>query len=116
MRSVADFTLAAGEEAAFALHWSPSYWPVPESVDAGRAIAEAAGHALLWSERTKFDGPARWKELVGRSALTLKALTHFETGGIVAAPTTSLPEALGARGTGTTASAGSGTRPSPSTP
>ncbi len=95
MRSVADFALAEGEEAAFALNWAPSYLPVPNSVDPRAAIEQATEASRQWSSRSRFEGPARWKDLVERSALTLKALTHFETGGIVAAPTTSLPEALG---------------------
>jgi GH15 family glucan-1,4-alpha-glucosidase len=95
MRSVAKFTLSEGQETTFALNWAPSYWPVPDSVDAQEAVALASEKSLQWSSRTKFDGPERWKDLVERSALTLKALTHFATGGIVAAPTTSLPESLG---------------------
>lgn len=95
MHSVADFTLKAGEEATFSLGWAPSYWPVPDAADPRAAIERAARVALDWSSRRKLDGPERWRDLVERSALTLKALTHFETGGIVAAPTTSLPEAIG---------------------
>lgn len=95
MHSVADFTLAAGDEAAFSLGWAPSYRPVPAAPDPRASIERAATVARDWSSRSKLDGPERWRDLVERSALTLKALTHFETGGIVAAPTTSLPEALG---------------------
>ena len=95
MHSVAAFTLSAGEETAFSLGWAPSYRDVPASPDPRAAIERAATLARDWSSRRKLDGPERWRDLVERSALTLKALTHFETGGIVAAPTTSLPEALG---------------------
>ncbi len=95
MRTVADFTLEAGQSADFSLHWAPSYWAVPSAVDPATVIEAAADAWQQWSKRNKINGSPRRRELVLRSAITLKALTHFETGGIVAAPTTSLPEALG---------------------
>lgn len=95
MRTIAEFDLAAGENAAFSLGWSPSYWPVPNSIEPLAALDEEAERARAWSNRGRAEVPERWAALVQRSALTLKALTHRDTGGIVAAPTTSLPEQLG---------------------
>ncbi len=95
MHSVADFTVAAGEAQSFSLGWAPSYRPIPDSIDPFAAMERIDETSRAWSSRSRIDGPERWKALVERSALTLKALTHHETGGIVAAPTTSLPESLG---------------------
>ena len=95
MQSVAQWTLAEGETTTFGLTYAPSYVPVPPPLDAAAGFAKALEISRDWT--AKFNAPvhAKWRPLVIRSALTLKALTHFETGGIVAAPTTSLPESLG---------------------
>jgi GH15 family glucan-1,4-alpha-glucosidase len=92
-RTLADFAVAAGETVSFCLTWSPSYCPAPPT----EPIAEAMENAKRqWSEWAKsFDKGSEWSDAVLRSLLTLKALTHWETGGIVAAGTTSLPEQLG---------------------
>ncbi len=95
MRTVAEFTVAGGEQASFALGWSASHLPIPPSMDANEVIEHATQSWTTWSQtHWKHDGHP-WSDLVLRSVITLKALTHFETGGIVAAPTTSLPEQLG---------------------
>ena len=95
MRTVADFTVSAGEDFCFSLSWSHSYLPLPDAVDPAAVIDHATKSWTDWSEtHWKHDGHS-WSDLVHRSVITLKALTHFETGGIVAAPTTSLPEQLG---------------------
>jgi len=83
MRTVGDFTLT----------WSPSFKPFPERLDAEAALREAERGWLEWSGQ--FKGRGEWNDAVLRSLLTLKALAHFETGGIVAAATTSLPEQIG---------------------
>ena len=67
--------------------------PPTAPADAERALAETEAWWKDWSGRCTYTGP--WREQVLRSLITLKALTYAPTGGIVAAPTTSLPEALG---------------------
>ncbi|MEP7061998.1 MAG: glycoside hydrolase family 15 protein [Betaproteobacteria bacterium] len=90
MRTVGDFTLAAGEEATFALSWSPSFRTAPDSLHASDALAQVETFWSKWVAAYKPTG--EWSATVLRSLLTLKALSHWETGGIVAAGTTSLPE------------------------
>jgi GH15 family glucan-1,4-alpha-glucosidase len=93
-RSVADFEVAQGDRIPFAMTCYPSHEPVPARVDAGSAEEDAERWWNDWASRCTYEG--EWKAEVLRSLLTLKALTHEPTGGIVAAPTTSLPEAIGA--------------------
>ncbi|MFD9771702.1 glycoside hydrolase family 15 protein [[Kitasatospora] papulosa] len=88
-----SFTIAAGTCVAFALSWQPSHAPAPEVPDAEAALKQTAAFWESWAGQLVYDGPHR--EPVIRSLITLKALTHAPTGGIVAAPTTSLPEELG---------------------
>jgi GH15 family glucan-1,4-alpha-glucosidase len=93
LTTVAEFELDAGEEVPFVLTWYQSHKPVPAPVDARAATHDTTAWWEEWSARCCVDGPHR--ELVQRSLITLKALTYAPTGGIVAAPTTSLPEQLG---------------------
>jgi GH15 family glucan-1,4-alpha-glucosidase len=93
LTSVADFAVAAGEQVPFVLTWYPSHEPMPRIVDAGRALADTEAWWLEWAARSRWEG--KWRGAVMRSLLTLKALTYAPTGGIVAAPTTSLPEQPG---------------------
>ncbi|MBV8662103.1 MAG: glycoside hydrolase family 15 protein [Hyphomicrobiales bacterium] len=92
-RTVADFSVDAGEEVSFVLTWSPSYRSEPKPIDIITTLGEVQTSWSEWS--TAFDRSGRWADSVLRSLLTLKALAHWETGGIVAAGTTSLPERLG---------------------
>jgi GH15 family glucan-1,4-alpha-glucosidase len=89
----AVFTVAAGEVVAFVLTYRASHLPLPPPVDANMALATTEAHWRHWSARCRYDGT--WSAEVRRSLMTLKALTFAATGGIVAAPTTSLPEQLG---------------------
>ena len=89
----AEFTVAAGEAVPFVLMWHRSHEPVPGFVDAEKTISETEQWWRSWSQRCTYTGP--WREAVVQSMITLKALTYAPTGGIVAAPTTSLPEWLG---------------------
>jgi GH15 family glucan-1,4-alpha-glucosidase len=90
---VAEFTVRAGDHVPFVLTWHPSHLPAPEPVDAQAALKETEQLWLDWVRTCTYDG--EYREAVIRSLITLKALTYAPTGGIVAAPTTSLPEALG---------------------
>jgi GH15 family glucan-1,4-alpha-glucosidase len=89
----AEFTVGAGEMVPFVLMWHPSHEPAPAFVEAAVTIEETERWWRKWSERCTYAGP--WREAVVQSMITLKALTYAPTGGIVAAPTTSLPEWLG---------------------
>jgi GH15 family glucan-1,4-alpha-glucosidase len=92
-KTVGEFTVTAGESISFILVYSPSHLPLPQVADPELALAETERFWLDWIARA--DGAGRHAGLVNRSLITLKALTYRPTGGIVAAPTTSLPELLG---------------------
>ncbi len=93
MQTIAEFTVAEGSTVNFVLTHSASHLPRPLSLDADDALYRTEQFWATWSSRMSYDGP--WAAAVKRSLLTLKCLTYAPTGGIVAAPTTSLPEALG---------------------
>jgi GH15 family glucan-1,4-alpha-glucosidase len=93
MTTLADFEVSAGETIPFVLTYGPSHLPVPERIDPARALKDTEDFWTEWSSRCIYQGD--YRDLVMRSLLTLKALTYAPTGGIVAAPTTSLPEKLG---------------------
>jgi GH15 family glucan-1,4-alpha-glucosidase len=94
MHHEATFVVRAGEERAFGLAWYLSHEEAPFALDAKRALDEAVAFWQTWCAGvTKVHGD--WEDMVLRSLLTLKALTYAPSGGIVAAATTSLPEALG---------------------
>lgn len=93
LTTVACFTVAAGERVPFVATYAPSYAPPPTPVDAEQALCHTEGFWAEWVGRCTYEGP--WSDAVRRSLVTLKALTYRPTGGIVAAPTTSLPEHLG---------------------
>ena len=93
LRTVGEFEVEAGQEVAFVLTWTPSFQPLPVRVNAQRLLARVEGFWRNWA--AKFHPAGEWDEAVLRSLLTLKALAHRDTGGIVAAGTTSLPEQLG---------------------
>lgn len=91
--TVAEFDVAEGECVPFVLTHGPSHLPPPAALDWRAALEETESFWRAWSTRCSYGG--RNREAVQRSLLTLKALTYARTGGIVAAPTTSLPEQLG---------------------
>ena len=93
MKTVADFTVDEGQRVAFTLSWRASHLPPPGTIDVEDALAETTRYWEDWAAASKFEGPDR--EAVRRSLVVLKALTFEDTGGIVAAATTSLPETLG---------------------
>jgi GH15 family glucan-1,4-alpha-glucosidase len=90
---LANFTVRKGQRVAFQLSWHPSHLADPPPLDAARELQRTEKFWLDWAGRCTYQG--RWRDAVVRSLITLKALTYAPTGGIVAAPTTSLPEELG---------------------
>ncbi|MDX6511236.1 MAG: hypothetical protein QOE36_740 [Gaiellaceae bacterium] len=95
MRTLSDFVVDEGERVPFVLTWYPSHREVPAAIDAEQALADTENFWREWSSKQTVKMPADWRELVQRSLMVLKALTYAPTGGIVAAPTTSLPEWIG---------------------
>jgi len=89
----AEFTVAEGQRLHFDLTWSPSHHEEPPRLDCDGALEDTERFWYDWSCRCTNHGP--WRDAIVRSILTLKALTYAPTGGIVAAPTTSLPEQIG---------------------
>ena len=92
-KTVAVFAVSAGQRVPFTLTWFPSHRPEPSALNALDAVEATTRWWQTWSERCSFAGP--WRDAVVRSLITLKALTFAPTGGLVAAPTTSLPEQPG---------------------
>ena len=93
LRTAAEFTVREGDRVPFVMTHGPSHLPPPISLDADDALFATEEYWANWTGRGTYNGP--WADVVHRSLLTLKCLTYAPTGGIVAAPTTSLPEALG---------------------
>ena len=94
LRTVASFEVRAGDRLPFVLAWYPSERSIPKlPADCRDAVGRTARWWKGWSGRASVRG--RDEEAVRRSLLTLKALTYEPTGGIIAAPTSSLPEVLG---------------------
>jgi GH15 family glucan-1,4-alpha-glucosidase len=93
LSTAAEFTVTDGQRIPFVLAYGPSHRPPPDPIDPEAALSATEAFWRDWSARCTYNGHRR--PAVIRSLLTLKALTYAETGGIVAAPTTSLPEQLG---------------------
>ncbi len=90
LATVGDFTVASGERRALVATWFPSHEAVPAAIDPEWSLRDTESWWCDWSSRCTYQGP--WREAVLTSLMVLKALTYGPTGGIVAAPTTSLPE------------------------
>jgi GH15 family glucan-1,4-alpha-glucosidase len=88
-----EFDVAAGAIVSFVLTHGPSHLPLPTAIDPHEALERTDRFWREWTAKSQVDGD--WSDAVMRSLITLKALTYAPTGGIVAAPTTSVPEALG---------------------
>lgn len=92
-KTVGDFSIGGGERMAFALSYCASHEPLPEAIDVDASLAATEKYWTDWIGRARISCP--WDEAVCRSLITLKALTDGQTGGMAAAPTTSLPERVG---------------------
>jgi GH15 family glucan-1,4-alpha-glucosidase len=93
LTTVADFEVSEGETIPFVLTYGPSHLPLPKPINPADALQQTEEFWTEWCSRCTYQGHN--PDLVMRSLITLKALTYAPTGGIVAAPTTSLPEKLG---------------------
>ncbi len=91
--TVAEFEVSPGDRVPFILTWHPSWQPAPRSPSTFEAIDDTDRWWREWASRTHDKG--QYRDAIVRSLITLKALTYAPTGGIVAAATTSLPEAIG---------------------
>jgi len=93
LKTRADFEVEEGQTVSFSLTWSPSFGSLPSPFDAAAVVENITDDWKKWSSKYTSKGP--YAEAALRSLITLKALIHHETGGIVAAATTSLPEQMG---------------------
>jgi GH15 family glucan-1,4-alpha-glucosidase len=93
MTHTAEFAVRAGDRVPFVLTWFPSHEELPRSVDAEQALVDTESFWHGWLGGCRYEG--EYPDAVRTSLIVLKALTYLPTGGIVAAPTTSLPERIG---------------------
>ncbi|MEU6466393.1 glycoside hydrolase family 15 protein [Streptomyces sp. NPDC046976] len=93
LTTYSDFTVAPGDRIAFTISWEPSHKRPPALPEPEQSLEATESFWREWVEQCTYHGP--YREAVVRSLITLKALTYAPTGGIVAAPTTSLPEDIG---------------------
>ena len=93
MRTISDFAVRDGERVPFVLTWYPSNQFPPDPVDPEQALRDTIEYWEEWARSCTYRG--EWREAVYHSLMVVKALTYAPTGGIVAAPTTSIPEQLG---------------------
>ena len=93
LTTYSDFTVAPGDRIAFTISWEPSHRQPPALPEPEQSLEATEEFWREWVEQCTYHGP--YREAVVRSLITLKALTYGPTGGIVAAPTTSLPEEIG---------------------
>jgi GH15 family glucan-1,4-alpha-glucosidase len=91
--TVSSFTVSAGQQIPMVLSWHRSHEPAPRRRSAARMLQSTRRRWRLWSSRCTATG--EWRDDIVRSAIVLKAMTNAQTGGIVAAATTSLPERIG---------------------
>jgi GH15 family glucan-1,4-alpha-glucosidase len=93
MKTMGEFEVAAGDERFFVLTYGPSHLPPPRPIDPRKGLEHVQAFWRDWIAHCTVEG--RWAGLIRRSLITLKALTYAPSGGVVAAATTSLPEAIG---------------------
>jgi GH15 family glucan-1,4-alpha-glucosidase len=95
LKTVSDFTISQGESLSFVLTYGPSYDRLAHAIDPERSLAGTTRFWEEWTGRARLHG--EYAGALERSLITLKALIYRHTGGIVAAPTTSLPECIGGK-------------------
>ena len=93
LTTVGEFTIDEGQEVSFVMAWGESHRDPPNRIDPDKSLEITETFWADWASQCTYRG--KWREAVMRSLLTLKALIYNPTGGIVAAPTTSLPEQVG---------------------
>jgi GH15 family glucan-1,4-alpha-glucosidase len=93
LRTIGEFTVRKGQRIPFTLTWYPSNERPPRAINAEDALRDTVDYWEEWTNRCGYQG--KWREDILTSLIVLKALTYAPTGGIVAAPTTSLPEMIG---------------------
>src|SRR5204863_6610041 len=93
LTTVAEFTVAKGDRIPFVLTWFASHLDPPKKVNAEHALRDTETFWATWTKQFKREN--RWRDAVMRSLIVLKGLTYAPTDGLVAAPTTSLPERIG---------------------
>jgi GH15 family glucan-1,4-alpha-glucosidase len=93
LTTIGEFDVAAGATVSFVLTHGSSHLAPPEPIDPVQSLQTTEAFWEEWAARSQSEG--EWSDAVIRSLITLKALTYAPTGGLVAAPTTSLPEHLG---------------------
>jgi GH15 family glucan-1,4-alpha-glucosidase len=93
LKTVGDFNVSAGQTISFVLTYGPSHLGTPRQIDPLKALEDTESFWRNWASVAQL--PLQWSDPVLRSLITLKALTHRPTGGIVASPTSSLPEKIG---------------------
>jgi GH15 family glucan-1,4-alpha-glucosidase len=94
LKTVGTFEVSEGQRIPLVLTHGPSHLPPPKAIDPEKSLQRTEAFWVDWASRSDSAG-GKWGEAITRSLITLKALTYAPTGGIVAAPTTSLPEQLG---------------------
>ncbi|MCW2976737.1 MAG: glucoamylase [Actinomycetia bacterium] len=95
MHTVSEVVVEEGQRVPFVLTWFPSHEESPAKIDPEVALQETESFWREWCDSCQIDLPTDTRNLVKRSLMVLKALTYAPTGGIVASPTTSLPESIG---------------------
>ena len=93
MKSVANFTLTRGRSVSFSLTYGSSYKPSPRKINPAQTLKLTQESWRTWSRRLRYRG--KYRSIIERSLITLRAMIYRPTGGIVAAVTTSLPESIG---------------------
>ena len=93
MRTIGEFAVHEGERVPFTLTWYPSHERPPDAINAEHALEDTMEYWEEWADGCAYNG--RWRAEVQQSLVVLKSLTYAPTGGMVAAPTTSLPERIG---------------------